>query len=364
MSKILRRENPSEKEIVEKYKLLETFDDNLWPLNGEENPEVTQVKWDRWNQDSTAIHKRRRLNCDSAGGILLHRQDSKDLKIRPLVATTTTMQNSLAFSCHQKYGFSSATAHMSFMDKENQEARPMKFLKEKQRTFSGTDGTYQQGKLSDRNTKSCDDLETQGNLLSYWPVKTNKNNVVAKIPNFAAGLPKLIRTKDQPSDLESLEPKGLSNAKDAIAPFRATECYAEAPGAIPEALAEHRLPCIKSGRRPYLNSREENSATKPYVFLSSSPPPIQAPCEGDEIARSDAHPRLHTKYNFDQSNSTSKIHDNDVRPAATCHSISMTSVEAASNVPKKTLGIRRSMTGWPSQANQGFSIPNKAKKRY
>lgn len=109
------------------------------------------------------------------------------------------------------------------------------------------------------------------------------------------------------------------------------------------ALASHRVGVGKAARpKPGLQvARHERND---YVFLSSSPPrPNPSPKKSEPIpdqptslsARPPLMPLL--------------------RPATTMHTTTMSTLQGGG--PKKTLGVKRSMNGWPSQKGNGFVPP-------
>lgn len=112
---------------------------------------------------------------------------------------------------------------------------------------------------------------------------------------------------------------------------------------LPPVLASHRLGA-RQATRPKAGLGVEQSDKNEYVFLSSSPPRPKAAVVEPEIVRDEpsglsANPALLPL----------------LRPAASMHTTTMAAIQGGGY--KKTLGVKRSMTGWPSQKGNGFVPP-------
>lgn len=143
----------------------------------------------------------------------------------------------------------------------------------------------------------------------------------------------------------SKEPKPVSVSFFAAKTMRqgnTTLSGSELPG-IALDLASHR---IGSGRatRPTPAVRVEEHQRNDYVFLSSSPPrPNPSPKKSEVVPHK--QPDLSIK---PPSMSLT-------RPATCMHTTTVAGLQG--NSSKKTLGVKRSMNGWPSQKGNGFVPP-------
>ena len=125
---------------------------------------------------------------------------------------------------------------------------------------------------------------------------------------------------------------------------------------IPQPLAKHKLRPIPNTTRPRFTADEEPHGKNKYGFLSSSPSRTQ---DDADASKSPLQPKGIEQENSGPQQAAAPKY-NDSRPAATFHTTSMAQAQAASTARKKTLGVRRSMTGWSSRGGQGFSVPSRA----
>lgn len=109
------------------------------------------------------------------------------------------------------------------------------------------------------------------------------------------------------------------------------------------ALATHRIG-VGKGTRPKPGLQAEQHKRNDYVFLSSSPPrPSKSPEK--PVGVPDKPTSLSTRPPLMPL----------IRPATCMHTTTIAALQGG--VPKKTLGVKRSMAGWPSQKGSGFVPP-------
>ena len=321
LSCILRRACPTEAHILEASKNLQNYEDDLWPVNAEEDSKAVQARWSKWDgaRGNELVAKRRRVNGSEGVESLA---ESKTTCMLTTIGGATTMQNSSSFSYNGKSGFISAASQMQHIEKEESSKRPIK---------------------ANSGNKLRPQREERRNLVSLWGGdKHNSKN------EESVSLEKLEEEDYQKAVRASMETLAeASNDRSHTAPR-------EPISALPQALAAHRLPMISCSTRPTLTNDGDEPAKKQYIFLSSSPPPVQGVSEMAEVQSKDNMPRC------SMNCSNEHVKPTDVRPATIFHTTTVSQVRATSGVAKKTLGMRRSMNGWPPRTPHGFSVPKKS----
>ena len=219
---------------------------------------------------------------------------------------TTTMQNRSTFSYQSTTGFISAAT-------VNESLQIRKSAADKKRISSDSVAQGKGDHIRIRPTKTD---EGQGTLLEFWK-------------------------KQKP------EAATLGNASAHIS--------STSLPVISRGLEDHKLRSIANSSRPCLPVTERSSSSNHYVFLSSSPPRFTNPQENNTI--SDV-PIVGFRSMPTIDRSEPKEVD-DSHFATSLHTTSLAQLRATSDPPKKTLGVRRSMTGWQPRRNQGFSIPSR-----
>lgn len=360
ISRILKRERPSEDDIFEGCKTVESRDDDLWPVNGED-PEAVESRWNKGNDDALTSHKRRRIDnsamsdkvVDIRGGKYLVNSSAESL------ISTTTMQNRSTFSYPCSNGFVSAATQLHHVKEETQKRN---VLMERKKAAHRSVDRSQYGEVNVGVPNTIKKCVGQGSLLSFWSAQTEINPLHGRTTTSPQDL---ALSKDEESknngEQESEETDArIANIATMGTAFRNSHKSEPSVSNIPQGLADHKLRSIAESSRPYLRVPECEESTKQYVFLSSSPPPCEYSQKGNMDTSNDISPL--------DDESTLKSTSSDIRsthgfrPATTFHSTSLTQVRATSNLPKKTLGVRRSMAGWSSGGSQGFSVPRQATK--
>ena len=331
ISRILRRGCPIKAHILEASKDLQSHQDDLWPLTGEEDSKALQARGSKWDeaQGNERVLKRRRMNGSESVDSLA---ESKTTYMMTCIGGATTMQSSSSFSYNGKSGFVSAASQMQLIEDG-------KFVYGSSKALLGE--SILPPKANNDN-KPKPQQEQQRNLMNMWG--GNKHNAKDE---GSVSLDMLEEEDYQEAVRASMVTQAqLSNYQSHVTPRNPLS-------ALPQAFATHRL-LATSITRPALTIHGDEPAKKQYVFLSSSPPPEQGVPQVIEVQDEDEMPLS------PMSRSNGNDRPTDIRPATTFHSTTVSQVSAASQAPRKTLGVRRSMNGWSTKAPQGFSVPRRS----
>ena len=360
ISRILKRERPSEDDILEGSSTVESREDNLWPLNGEQDPEKVESRWNEGMEGALTSYKRRRMESRATSDQLVDIHNEKYLvhsSVDSIIRTTTTMQNRSAFSYPCSNGFVSAATQLHLVE---QDIPTENILKGKIITASRSTDESQYGDVNVGIAKKTKKTVGQGSLLSFWSTKTKIDHLPGRtstspprISIFEAGQSKKIGEQES----EKADAR-IANTVGVGAAFGEAHKSKPSINKIPHELADHKLPSFAESDRLHFRATECKENTKQYVFLSSSPPPCQYPQKETIDTSIEISPI--DKEGTVKSTSSDLGSAKDFRPATTFHGTSIAQVRATSSLPKKTLGVRRSMAGWSSRRSQGFSVPSKA----
>ena len=331
IARILRRDSPTYAQIFEACEKLQSLEDNLWPLTGDEEVKAIRAKWSKWNSNEFSEHslKRRRMQNNERSSV-----EGVTACLKGQIGNTTTMQSSSTFSYNTS--FISAAAQLQHVDEnEKVDSRP-----------SGDEKPSKARKEVDVNHKSS--LAPRGgqsNLMSFWRVEAGTDRTSTTFEEIGDGrLGDLATCRSHTSRNETVT--GLNATANQFA--------SRTPNLpIPEALATHRLQPLSYTNRPRpLIHEEEPPRKKAYVFLSSSPPHIEDFVEAAEDqfeGQSPSEPMIGTE------DSKVASRQKDILPSRTFHTTSIAQLHTEL-APRKTLGVRRSMNGWSARGG-GFSVP-------
>lgn len=344
--RILGRDYPTETQINEASITLASSHDDLWPLNGEEDVKSIASRTSKWDSDSHKHGvKRKRIHLGSSvegigGDDAIVAASSYMLGN---IGSATTMQSSSSFSYS---GFVSATLQL----KQNEEQNG---YKANPRSATDTEPEKSIG-------NPADSRGAQGTLMSFWgkdvtPDVRSQKQTAAKTgedtatESSMAGHNRLIHRQTSRTSTSVPIPISHDDGRPMVRTPLAT---------IPHTLSTHRLPIVPNSTRPTKVSTEGDPGKKHYVFLSSSPPHHETLLEE---AENKVQEPSHDLVVGDLKESEEASYHPDVRPASTYHATSIEKLHPAASMPKKTLGVRRSMQGWAARSNQGFSVPRMAR---
>ena len=333
IARILRRDCIAEGSVIPKSGITSSTEDDLWPLDGTDNPEKAERRWDRSsamndNLDRQLPSKRRRMGSPIENHSNPTVRALSTTLESPIISTdTTTMQNSSSFSYVAHSGFTTAASHLQVIEAEaarstitaNQNLRPKKSTK----FSSSAKRSAGQSSLATYFGKpSISDIST----TAHVQVRTT----VVPVPNAIAK-----------ASTEISIP--LESNKDTITTEIALPPPRNPLQRIPANLSTHRLSNLPTARpcsRPLDHDNDSSFSRKNYPFLSSSPPrpPSPIPPERDPLE--------------DNTTSSASARENATRPASTFHTTSMQQVGA-----RRTLGVKRSMNGWAARG--GFEVPRR-----
>ena len=339
IAKILRRDIPSQAK-VELYRLdVGNLEDNLWPLDGEEDEEVVESRWNRWRESK---HPTTGFSSVSNTFPTLS-------KVQARSASTCTQPSPIP-------GFMTASSRLQEIEDEPK----MKKVK------SGT--------VQKRSTKphSIPTLKSQETLSRMWSFKSTdllstSNDMRPGNETFEAA-----ETVIAPTDKTSFS--AISSLPDARDTTRSTI-------SIPDSLTNRVLQPLTNGTRPRLPQERTIPSSKPYVFLSSSPPqaetntirviergesPQPKPITASTIAVvPKTAPVTKAVSTVRSTPMEASIHSpsllSDRRPSSTLHTTTMAAIQNANLVPPRTLGVRRSLNGWNARSHQTPFNPPKRK---
>ena len=354
ISRILRRECPTDWALLESSKALASLEDNALPLDGSGNAREAGSRWnnspasDQLADFATPSAKRRRVHAD-------YTEDADSMLTglgkMPIPATFSTscpvtMQNPSMFSYHR--GFTTASAQLQVKEGETTLSRL-----EKGRARA-VDLTRQQSTspkkeppqkcLHGQSTLSHFLARKSASAVSSAPPGLNTLNPSATIASTEVGIAAAAQFKS--AHLALPEATSASLASAAVL----NQIPQRKPlGSIPQSLATHRFQQHPT-TRPRLPRTCDEDSTKDYVFFSSSPPQSTSLSKPKgEVASED--PMLNRT-----------VRGSAVKSAKTYHTTSMAQVQSSNNGSRRTLGVKRSMNGWAARGSKEFAVPRSIDK--
>ncbi|KAL8957474.1 MAG: hypothetical protein Q9183_006048 [Haloplaca sp. 2 TL-2023] len=312
IARILRRPCPSACKINEEVLKLQSREDDQWPLDGSLRPEEVKT---RWNIESGGNAPANTVK-PSAGAVS--------------VGYTTTLQNSEAWSVQNFSGFTSATEQFHQLEQERKQSGAV----EVSTTAKGTMGRKR--KATDPGQNSLTDLWGNG---SKHPPRAKEPRITSQRPSISSGH----------SDLGSSIGRGTIRPRPPL-------------GAVPANLAKHKLGAITNFSMPKIPIGQADEANEQYVFLSSSPPSFEVGHNENQMVMESGSAKANRVTNIDRNYHNYQSSSSGFGSAITRHTTSMEQLQATNNASRKTLGVRRSMTGWNMKSNHSFSVPRKIDK--
>lgn len=339
IARILRRDIPTQAQISEACETLQSMHDNLWALSGDEEVTAIGAKWSKWDSNEFSDHpsKRRRMQDSDQSGVE-GTTACVNSYVTGHVGNTTTVQNSSTFSYNT--GFISAAVQLQHVDEHKKmDSRPVGFKKPSERGKEGVESS---------KPSSLEQGKGQSILMNFMGTKKEMGRRSTTLENLSEGTMGnsiACRSNSHDGGVKSL--KGTTNHV-VIGEMSATSRIPNLP--IPEALATHRLQPLSNTNRPRpLIHEDEPLRKKPYVFLSSSPPHIEEFVEAEDRQST---PVLMGK----MEDSEAAARHTDIVASRTFHTTSISKVQTK-GPPRRTLGVRRSMTGWSTRGSHSFSVP-------
>ena len=334
IARILRRDCPAERSVILKSSVVTSAEDDQWPLDGTNNSEKAERKWNRssalddnWDQELPSKRRRMLDPIDNRSNPAVRNLSATP--VIPAISTeTTTMQNSSSFSYITPGGFTTAASQLQIIKAEaamsaiaaNQNLK----VKRSGKSSSSTRRSAGQSSLATYFGKpSIPDISTAATVQVPTTVVPISNPIA--MPSAEILIP--------------LESNGNPTTNEIGLPPPRRPLHT-----IPQNLSTHRFTNL-STPRPDSRSLDHDddsysSSRRNYPFLSSSPPkpPSPNPCAKDPL----------------ENNTTpsDSITGNATRPASTFHTTSVQQVGA-----RRTLGVKRSMNGWAARG--GFEVPKR-----
>ncbi|MCJ1452337.1 hypothetical protein MMC28_002680 [Mycoblastus sanguinarius] len=349
ISQILRRDFPTEAQIADACEALQSRHDDLWPLDGEEDVKAIQARRSKWDDNGFNQHisKRRRIK-ESVSNTGQDHHLGTEPDVLSSIGHTTTMQSSSTFSCNGNSGFMTAAIQLQ----HDQDRGVIPRVISSRYESKATSYNHIEGPTMKNTVKARHRQEGQSDLLGLWG-KQLKHDAEGQ----RSILPHLLDEEVGHSHLPHHKPATSSVGTTARVASESGPIALRKPlASIPVTLASHRLHPLTNTSRPDIETGENEPRKKQYVFLSSSPPPIEGLLEAAQ-ARVECH-HIEAVHGLQDSEGASR--HSDVRPATTFHTTSVAQAQTASKGQKRTLGVRRSMIGWSSGSKQGFSVPKMA----
>ncbi|MCJ1235480.1 hypothetical protein MMC14_003448 [Varicellaria rhodocarpa] len=351
---ILRRDYPSDDSLESGFKSVENTEDNLWPLNGEEDPEAKASEWNKHAVDG-GNHNITYMN----------QQDDRCSysAFTPFMTTTCTsasitMKNRPSYKTSvQAAGFVTANMHMLNVKQEH--------LSEQKRVRA--EGEEMEGRDARGSKRKKPVVKGQGNLLQLWgPTNTGTTQMnSAAIPSSN----NTSRPQTLSYDAHALVPSGKAVLPRTTIASTTTSFLLQTPTITPTAqkpiynipipLANHTLRPLPINRPlvppSFSTAIEMNHVPKCHRFLSSSPPPPADSTLHEEVKPPIPSAPYHIQCEKENA-SLRKSNVSDVRPVTTFHTTSMAQVQSRQVGSRRTLGVRRSMVGWSARGGGGSGL--------
>ena len=364
ISRILGRYCPSETVLLEGMGKVDSLEDDLWPLSGEEDPKTVEAWWNgtvnRDHHTTAAFSSKRRKIAASTFTTQLNTTFSTphNLTAPVLPHVKTTIERVSTYTAvSQMGGFVSGMSQLQHMQHYGKRTTNLSEIRDSTPTIGNV-----KPKLGDEN---------RAGLVKYWGSSNaeHKTAVVEEHAERGACLAKSTNSseirrseKSKPMDDDTAIAFAATwRPASATAVSRyATDSISRKPMAvIPQALAGHSSQPHTVSTRPRVIMPDKHSA-EPYMFLSSSPPSINDVNDG---ALHENNDRSCVTKTMQTAESSLGIIEpvNGFRPSTACHVTTVARVQARNQGSRKTLGVRRSVAGWSvrGQGDHQFVKPRK-----
>ncbi|KAL8714513.1 MAG: hypothetical protein Q9220_001461 [cf. Caloplaca sp. 1 TL-2023] len=341
IARILRRSCPLESKVQEEALKLQHSEDDQWSLDGTSDAEQMRSTRDTRSSQVNLQNRQETIQQLAISGKGVERypdyfDKGNDIaRTTPMIGSATTMDARPSFSVHLHGGFTSATNQLQQL-KRQQKTQEQDFRVASRPTTASTETMSKP-----TNRKRMAEDRGQGSLIDAWAIGT--------------------QAKDR-SMLPSMERSSLATTTAPVNSKPAQiscehECFLPRTPLMTASdnMVEHRVSDITKSCHSQSQAEERVRPSKRYIFLSSSPPPPD-PTQGRSEAQDGPIDSQIGKQVTDDNGTNPSFRD--FRPAITAHATSMTEFQT-STAMKKTLGVRRSMSGWKARGVQGFSVPKR-----
>ena len=323
--RMLDRSYPTQDALLQGMKGLQSIEDDQWPIDGTINPESAEVLWDpecRSYSDDEHVPKRRRFALDESRG-------------HPKIEESDGQTN----TNNPRGGFTSAASHLQTMNEEA--ARRPQTLKSSISTSTKSNAS--------KSTKS------QGTLNAFFRPRSANTTIEPKQVNSKANhlskpLPsttyeKLAFEMNAKHDGSMRSISGTSHDALENEPWRTkstTPLFSRQPmSTIPQDMTGHAIRTSAIMKRParmLLEADEkESSASGGRVLPNKENIPDDRRAQTSETG------------SFDRK--TTRTSACNTLPSSTFHRTSTDLIQSRNTIPKKTLGVRRSMVGWSARGS-------------
>lgn len=327
MAQILRRPLPSVESISRSSLLLRSAEDDLFPINGDDESIKEDFDGKSLVGKPTATTgeratTRQRVELSRSASLV---EDGERASWRNDYPTTMNRASTFtAALVTMKTTFVSASSHLQALTEQSSDYAV---------GVSDKSNNGQDASNAKSTKKSMKGLDGQGTLSSFLG-KPKPKTLKRTAPNT-----------DEPNHRKSIKTSsyamGMGTNINRPRLFTSTK----EPLTIAPALANHRIGARQNGIPPKQVTNSKEHARDDYVFLSSPPPRPKVPTPRPEHVPAKP-PGLTAKPAILPL----------IRPATTMHTTTV-SVAQGSLGSKRTLGVKRSMDSWSSGNGHAFRPP-------
>ncbi|MCJ1285949.1 hypothetical protein MMC26_005291 [Xylographa opegraphella] len=355
--RILRRDCPSESLVLAGMRSASNLKDDLWPLTGEESPEAIAARWHGNNKVTmpfTADHSlKRRKTVPENTNLLEGSATNINFALSSSIKPATTMQrSSTQLIVSQAEGFVPASTQLRGIQNNDQH------------TFdSATGGLKRKIRGSAKSTSKNSSAKAKDGLRRYWSTSIDvqqpellDSSAVSHNQGVLDSADKELSGSAMPGSalcaqaLVAAPAPGL--ASSPTLPTRASGATTRSVlGTILQPLATQSSRGYRAAGNCARIASDKQDCSNPYVFLSSSPPGAESLIEAAERENSRIA-RPVKDFCLEEREPAAEASPHDLIPSSSCHVTSETQVQARIPVPRRTLGVRRSMVGWSVRGNR------------
>ncbi|TVY34676.1 ATP-dependent DNA helicase [Lachnellula subtilissima] len=323
VSQILRRSCPSPASISESRSLLQSSEDDLFPVDGEADGDNVESRWKYEHMTGNPGHmtgpqppKRRKIELDRS----VSNPERSERNWKPSYVTTMDRASSFTSTTLQgKTEFVNVRANLQVLQAQS--------VKTAAATIENETVSRKQPPHKPAVKKKAKALEGQGTLFGFLGKPEPAEE--PPLPSLRATLSNETKTNPHAQVMPSSfnRPRPNPSRQDVIG--------------IDPSLANRRIG-PSAGHRPYQKLNPEEQNRNDYVFLSSPPPKPKPPLLEEDVVP-EKPPGLTSNPPLLPL----------IRAATTFHSTTVSEVGTS----KKTYGVKRKMDGWSDKNRQAFRPP-------